>query len=237
MQHLPNLGRLDLRLRARTGANQDGDDDDDDFDYDGDGDGGGDDARRVRPRLALLNLEQQSRIRRFLDNAVRRYMGLGETDPPPSETEKGQLIAEAKSEVAQMYEDLSDDWPDKLGTEEGLGMFPAGKQPSGEALVRQLIRLWTDGFTALYAKRKRNSQEIYDYEKIKQSMKETERKEADAADDNGYFEERMPDSADVPPADRELKAELNKKVAPGDEMRWAQEGNRDRCCTGAWGRL
>tara|TARA_Y100000768_G_scaffold376349_1_gene348316 strand:- start:1866 stop:2567 length:702 start_codon:yes stop_codon:yes gene_type:complete len=233
MQHLPNLGRLDLRLRSKTGANQDGDDDDDfDFDYDNDAD-----ARRVRPRVALLNLEQQSRIRRFLDDAVRGYMGLDATDPPPSETEKDQVIAEAKSEVAQMYADLSDDWPDKLGTEEGLGMFPAGRQPIGETLVTQLIRLWTDGFGALYAKRRSNSQEMYDYEQIKQSMKETERKEVDAVDDNGYFEERMPDSDDVPPVDPELKAELDKKVARGDEKRWAQEGHRDRCCTGAWGRL
>ena len=233
MQHLPNLGRLDLRLRARTGANQDGDGDDD-FDYDYDH---GDDARRVRPRLTLLNLEQQSRIRLFLDKAVRKHLGLHATDPSLSETEKDQLIAEAKSEVAQMYEDLSDDWPDKLGTEEGLGMFPVGQQPTGETLVRQLIRLWTDGFAALDAKRKSNSREIYDYEKIKQSMKETERKEADAANDDGYFEELMPDRDDVPLADPELKAELIKKVTPGDETRWAQEGNRDRCCTGAWGRL
>ena len=233
MQHLPNLGRLDLRLRPKTGANQDGDDDDD-FDYDYDADAV---ARRVRPRLTRLNLEQQIRIQRFLDDAVRRHMGLGDADPPPSESERDQVIAEAKAEVAQMHADLSDDWPDKLGTEEGLGLFPPGRQPTGETLVKQLILLWTDGFGALHAKRRSNSQEMYDYEQIKQSMKETERKEADAMDDNGYFEARMPDSDDVPPIDPELRAELDKKVARGDEKRWAQEGHRDRCCTGAWGRL
>ena len=233
MQHLPNLGRLDLRLRARTGANQDDDggDDDDDFDYAANND----DARRVRQRVALLNPEQESYIQRFLDKAVRIHMGLTENDPPPSETDKDRLIAEVRSEVAQMYQDLPDDWPDKLSSEEGLAMFPAGEQPTAEALVRKIVALWRDGFTTLDAKRK--SERLAIYEQIKKSMQETERKEADAADDDGYFDDRTPDTYDVPSADRELRAELQKKVTPGDEKRWAQEGSRDRCCTGAWGRL
>lgn len=247
MQHLPNLGRLDLRLHAKTGTNPSDGDGDADFDngddgydgydgYDGD-DGDDDDTRRVRPRLTLLNPEQQDRIQLFLDQTVRRYMGLDETDPPPSETAKGQLIAEVRSEVARMYEDLSEDWPNKLGTVDGLSMFPAGRRLTGTALVKRLIDLWLTGFAALDEKRKRSSQVVYDYEQIKQSMRETERKEADAVNDNGYFEERTPDSGDVPSIDPELRAELKKKVARGDEKRWAQEGHRDRCCTGAWGRL
>lgn len=101
--------------------------------------------------------------------------------------------------------------------------------------MTKLVSLWTQGFRALDAERRGALQERD--EQIKRSMKQAERKEADAADDDGYFDERGLDKYDVPVVDSELKAELRKKVGPGDEQLWAQQGYLDRCCTGAWGRL
>jgi len=229
MQRLPNLSGLHLRLRAKTGAGQGGD-------GDGDGDGGdGDDARRVRQRQSLLDDEQRDRIGRFLDHAVKNHLGLEDTDPPPPAAERDRLIADARTEVVKQHPNLTDNWPGQLGDDEGLDMFPGGRPPSAEALATKLVSLWTQGFRALDAERRHARRERD--EQIKRSIKQAERKEADAADDGGYFDDLRLDSADVPVADPELKAELGKRVDPDEVRRWAKEGYPDRCCTGAWGRL
>ena len=221
MQRLPNLGGLHLRLRAKTGAGQDGD--------------GDDDARRVRQRQSLLGDEQRDRIDRFLDHAVKNDLGLEDTDSPPPAVERDRRIADARAEVVKLHPNLTDNWPDQLGDDEGLDMFPGGRPPSAEALTIKLVSLWTQGFRALAAER-RSARRERD-EQIKRSMKQAERKEADAANDGGYFDDRQLDKADVPAADPELKAELGKRVDRGEEQRWAREGHPDRCCTGAGGRL